>query len=133
MPPSRRDYLNQIAEGTVIEQKAAARASQYLRAAALQAEELTGNPAWDAYLTKLEAHRQDAQKNTDALKTGVLSTFNEEERLKKQCHYYWWCGFEQAISIAIKLPMELLHAYKDGATPAPQELQDTGVTATDAA
>lgn len=136
MPPTRREYLDQQAAGTVIEQKAAARASQYLRAAALQAEEMTGNAAWDTYRTKLEARRADAQTNAETNKNHLVGTFNEDERNKRQCNYYYWCGRIEAFKEAIALPLELLQAYKDGqgASPAPpQAEQEPGVTATDAA
>ena len=45
--PSKADWLALQSAGPIIEQKAAARASEYLRAAALQMDKLTGQPEWD--------------------------------------------------------------------------------------
>lgn len=80
MPPTKREFLNMVApqahpSSTPYEQS-------LLRSAAVQAEHLTGDPAWDSYLTKLQARSREYQAQAEQW-MGQLKTALSMEQVKQ--------------------------------------------------
>ena len=133
--PSKADWLALQSAGPIIEQKAAARASEYLRAAALQMDKLTGQPEWDQYLTKMESYRQAAVEAANMAQELLPKQYDDALSRKTQCQYYYQLGLSHAYKRAVELPGKLIAAHKEGQgipPVPPQDEQDAGVTATDA-
>ena len=133
--PSKADWLALQAAGPIIEQKANARASQYLRAAAIQMEALTGSAEWDQYRTKLEAHRKEAVEAANIAQELLPKTYDDAAARKTQCQYYYQLGRAHAFRFAVEFPLELMKAHKEGQGPLPappEDEQEPGATATDA-
>ena len=75
MPPTKREFLQAVHPSSSFSMPAVPYEQTLLRSAAVQMEHLTGDPAWDSFLAKIEAKRREylseAETWTEALKVAV--------------------------------------------------------------
>lgn len=86
-----------------------------LRQAQVRAEQLTHDPNWDHYLSRLQSLCDDHQRQADTLKQQLVYAASDEEIRKCQLGHAYAQGFANALTIAISLPKQVL--AEQGASP----------------
>jgi len=111
MPPSERDIRRWLAQANTAKSSPEGD-DPLLRTAAIRAEQLTGDAAWDKFLTQIQARIDEAEKSAQYWLDLYVNSFDELNRGMRQAHYIEQKAIVTTLRDVMQLPKTILEEYR---------------------
>ena len=109
MPPTRTDFLQRITEAPLPARPIPA---DLLKVAAVKAAELTGHPAWDDYLTRLQAMLDQAEAELATWTENCCNALSVDDMRYAQRNVTQFKTQITVLKEVMRLPVEVIKTHK---------------------
>ena len=108
MPPTRTDFLDRIAKAPAPIRSIS---PDLLKVAAVKSAELTGHPAWDDYLTRLQAMLDRAEAELVTWTENCCNAYKDEDVRYAQRNVTQYKTEVDVLKRVMQIPLEVIKAH----------------------